>query len=177
MALCALYPHRLGLAREVPAPPPARGVRQASGRLTRSGRRHDGTERGFETGLRAVSSNMARGVRSEALRALYPRRPGAWRPTDLRSVNTEWTETRWHGGGFEAGLRAVSSTFCQLWNGVFTTEHTETPFGRHGRGLKKNVLRTNRPLSPIQIRHEVIGMYASSLSKLLRVFVSPSTPC
>ena len=44
-----------GLAREVPAPPSARGVRLASGRLTRSGRRHGGTESGSETGLRAVS--------------------------------------------------------------------------------------------------------------------------
>ena len=33
-----------GMAREVPAPSSARGVRQASGRLTWSGRRHGGTE-------------------------------------------------------------------------------------------------------------------------------------
>ena len=47
-----------GLAREVPAPPSARGVRLASGRLTRSGRRHGDTESGFEAGLRAISSTL-----------------------------------------------------------------------------------------------------------------------
>ena len=44
---------------------------------------------------------------------------------------------RRHGGtesGFEVGLRAVSPTLRPLGKGLFTTEHTETPFGRHGRG-------------------------------------------
>ena len=47
-----------GPACEVPAPPSARGVRLAFGRLTRSGRRHGGTESGFEVGLRMVSSTL-----------------------------------------------------------------------------------------------------------------------
>ena len=71
-------------ACEVPALPSARGVRLASGRLTRSGRRHGGTE-----------------------------------------------------SGFEVGLRAVSSTWCPLGRVFFTTEHTETPFGRHRRGWER----------------------------------------
>ena len=45
-------------AREVPTPPSARGVLLASGRLTRSTRRHGGTESGFEVGLRAVSFTL-----------------------------------------------------------------------------------------------------------------------
>ena len=73
-----------GPACEVPALPSARGVRLASGRLTRSGRRHGGTE-----------------------------------------------------SGFEVGLRAVSSTWCPLGRVFFTTEHTETPFGRHRRGRER----------------------------------------
>ena len=81
------------LARDVPAPPSARGVRLASGRLTRSGRRHGGTE-----------------------------------------------------SGFEVGLRAVSPTWSPLGRGTFfTTEYTETPFGRHRRRPEKSVLRTCRP--------------------------------
>ena len=47
-----------GPACEVPAPPSARGVRLAFGRLTRSGRRHGDTESGFEVGLRMVSSTL-----------------------------------------------------------------------------------------------------------------------
>ena len=74
-----------GPACEVPALPSARGVRLASGRLTRSGRRHGGTE-----------------------------------------------------SGFEVGLRAVSPTWSPLGRGTFfTTEHTETPFGRHRRGRER----------------------------------------
>ena len=72
-----------GPACEVPAPPSARGVRLASGRLTRSGRRHGGTESGFEVGLRAVSSTWSppwkgifyHGTHGNALRATQ-KRPG-----------------------------------------------------------------------------------------------------
>ena len=43
--------HDVGPVREVPAPPSARGVRLASGRLTRSAGRNGGTEkeRGWPT--------------------------------------------------------------------------------------------------------------------------------
>lgn len=73
-----------GPARDIPAPPSARGVRLASGRITRSRRRHGGTE-----------------------------------------------------SGFEVGLRAVSPTWSPLGRVFFTTEHTETPFGRHRRGRER----------------------------------------
>ena len=72
------------LAREVPAPPSARGVLLASGQLTRSERRHRGTESGSETGLRAVSSMWSplgrgtffyHGIHRNALRATQ-KRPG-----------------------------------------------------------------------------------------------------
>ena len=72
------YPRYLvGPARNVPAPPSARGVRTglihakregraparpctgASGRLTRSARRHEDTESGFEVGVCAVSSTTS----------------------------------------------------------------------------------------------------------------------
>ena len=67
--------------REVPAPPrrvvseSGRGAihcDRASGRSTRSARRHGDTERGFEIGVRTVSSSSRSLM---ARRAMYPRRP------------------------------------------------------------------------------------------------------
>ena len=124
-----------GLAREVPAPPSARGVRLASGRLTRSGRRHGGTESGFEVGLRAVSptrdsfeeGNFYHRIHRNALRATQKRPEKnvfrTIRPL-LFHLDAYWgglasgrltRSRRRHGGtesGFEVGLRAASSTFC-----------------------------------------------------------------
>ena len=90
----------------------------------------------YETGVRACASGYGvsvwPGVRST--RAAL----GAWRTVGLRPVNTEWTEAR--GGtesGFEVGLRAVSPRGVLLGRVFFTTEHTETPFGRHRRGRER----------------------------------------
>ena len=77
-----------GLARNAPAPPSARGVRLASGRLTRSGRRHGDTESFFETGLRAVSPTWS------------PLREGSFLPQN--------TQKRPSGDTEEAGEECVS---------------------------------------------------------------------
>ena len=162
-----------GLAREVPAPPSARGVRLASGRLTRSGRRHGDTESGFEVGLRAVSPTWS------------PLREGSFLPQNTQKRPSGDTEEarkecvshdpassissgcvlgggvasgrltrsrRRHGGtesGFEVGLRAASSTFC-LPRGTWGPIRTE-------RSLAGSFKRA------VQIRHEVIEMCVSQL--------------
>ena len=136
---------------------------RASGRLTRSVRRHGGTKSGCEVGLRAICPRsrhrfLMYWILWMAWRAKYPRRPrrvaserGRVAIHCDRASGRLTRSARRHGGterGCEVGLHAISSTFCPLGRGFFTTEHTETPFGRHGRGREKNVLRTIRPLLP-----------------------------
>ena len=67
-------------------------------------------------------------------------------PSGLRPVNTERTETRGHGDGFEAGLRMVSPMFCPLGRGNFLPQNTQKrPSGVTDGGREKNVLRMSRP--------------------------------
>ena len=71
---------------------------------------------------------------------------GAWRATGLRSVNTERAEARGHGEWFLRWAYALFHPHFVHWGRVFfTTEHTETPFGRHGRGRETSVLRVIQP--------------------------------
>ena len=88
-----------------------------------------------------------------------PSARGVW----LTSGRLTRSERR-HGdteSGFEVGLRAILFTWCLLGRGFSTTEHTETPFGRHGRRSGKNVFRTIWPLFAIQIIDTAINQVDS----------------
>ncbi len=93
------HPQRQDPARNVPAPPSARGAvgrSPASGRSTRSARRHGDTESGFEVGSRPVSPAIrplrevpvwptlspTSGPGAQCTRAA----PGAWRPSGFGPV-------------------------------------------------------------------------------------------
>ena len=74
---------------------------------------------------------------------MYPRRLGAWRPNGFGPQH--------HAS--PGGTRSVASVHTDCRSSicgkplpaVFTTKHTETPFGRHRRRPEKSVLRTCRP--------------------------------
>ena len=103
---------------------PARGVRQASGRLTRSTRRHEVTEM--------------------VLRLAYT-----------------WFHPH----------------FVHLGSLFLSRNTQERPSGDTEEDCGRICFVQTNLFSLIQIRHEVIKMCASLLSKLLRVFVSLCTPC
>ena len=151
---------------------------RASGRLTRSARRHGGTESGCEVGLRAICPrsrhrSLVCWILWMAWRAKYPRRPRRGTSESGRvAIHCDrasgWLtrSARRHGGtesGFEVGLHAISSTFCPQGRGSFTTEYTEMPFGRHGRRPGKECAPRDSVAFHILIRHGVTEMCASQL--------------
>ncbi len=179
-------------------PIPNMGSASASDRSTRSARRHGGTESGFETGLRAVSSTrcpLGKGIfyhrthgnalratqkrpGNDVLRTIRPRSrhrflrfldsvdgpvrevPASPSARGVRQASDRLTRSAQRYGArrvvFEVGLHVASPTQCPLEREVFTTEHTETPFGRRRRG-RENVLWVIRPRS----RHRFLRLLDS----------------
>ena len=97
----------------------------------------------FPSQILDVQRSVGRWSGARCTRAAF----GAWRTTGLRSINTEWTETRGHG---ECFLRLACALFhprgVHLGGGFFY-------HGTHRNALRatqkrpgKDVLRTIRPL-------------------------------